>query len=133
LLSGSTVSHAQVAQGHLADSPIAEAAEYALARGLILADTKFEFGLLPTPSGKQLILIDELLTPDSSRYWSAAEYKSGQPQASFDKQYLRDWLIQEGLRNKEGVALPEQVVRGTKEKYEEARDRVMGLGRFAGH
>lgn len=75
-------------------------------------------------------MIDELLTPDSSRYWSAAEYKSGQPQASFDKQYLRDWLIKGGLRNKEGVSLPEEIVRGTKEKYEEARDRVMCLGKF---
>jgi tyrosyl-tRNA synthetase len=114
-----------------------EAAEYALARGLILADTKFEFGLLPTPTStdpnsKTLILIDELLTPDSSRYWSAADYEQGKPQASFDKQYLRDWLIKEGLRNKEGVKLPEDVVKGTKDKYEEARDRVMGRGGFRG-
>ena len=104
---------------------------------MILADTKFEFGLLPSPTAsnpnsKTLILIDELLTPDSSRYWSAAEYEQGKPQASFDKQYLRDWLIKEGLRNKEGVKLPEDVVKGTKEKYEEARDRVMGRGKFEG-
>ena len=73
-----------------------EGAAYALERGLILADTKFEFGLLPSPnapSGKQLVLIDELLTPDSSRYWAADAYEKGKPQASFDKQYLRDWLI----------------------------------------
>ncbi|CAK9783584.1 hypothetical protein CC85DRAFT_287776 [Cutaneotrichosporon oleaginosum] len=107
------------------------AAEYALARGLILADTKFEFGLLDTPNGKQLILIDEALTPDSSRYWSAAAYVEGKPQDSFDKQYLRDWLIQGGLKAKEGVALPDDVVAETKAKYEEARDRVMGLGQFA--
>lgn len=107
------------------------AAEYALARGLILADTKFEFGLLDTPNGKQLILIDEALTPDSSRYWSAAAYQEGKPQDSFDKQYLRDWLIKGGLKAKEGVALPEAVVAETKAKYEEARDRVMGLGKFA--
>lgn len=108
-----------------------EAAEYASARGLILADTKFEFGLLDTPNGKQLILIDEALTPDSSRYWSAAAYKEGQPQASFDKQYLRDWLTNGGLKAKEGVTLPEDVVAETKAKYEEARDRVMGNGKFA--
>ena len=105
-----------------------EAAAYALERGLILADTKLEFGLLPN---KQLILIDELLTPDSSRYWSAADYVAGKPQASFDKQYLRDWLISNNLRNAEGVKLPEDVVLKTREKYEEARDRVMGIGAFA--
>lgn len=108
-----------------------EAAAYALDRGLILADTKFEFGLLPTPNGPQLILIDEALTPDSSRYWAADAYVEGQPQASFDKQYLRDWLIESGLKAKEGVALPENVVAGTKAKYEEARDRVMGKNGFA--
>jgi len=105
-----------------------EAAAYALERGLILADTKLEFGLLPN---KQLILIDELLTPDSSRYWSAADYVAGRPQASFDKQYLRDWLISNDLKNAEGVKLPEDVVSKTREKYEEARDRVMGIGAFA--
>ncbi|KAK4687343.1 phosphoribosylaminoimidazole-succinocarboxamide synthase, partial [Tremellales sp. Uapishka_1] len=112
-----------------------EAAEYALERGLILADTKFEFGLLTTPSSPKptLILIDELLTPDSSRYWSAASYTKGQPQASFDKQYLRDWLISNGLKYEDGVALPEDVVRETKKKYEEAKDRVMGLGPFGVH
>ncbi|WVR07172.1 phosphoribosylaminoimidazolesuccinocarboxamide synthase [Kwoniella sp. DSM 27419] len=110
-----------------------EASEYALQRGLILADTKFEFGLLhdaSNPNKSTLILIDEVLTPDSSRYWSAADYKAGQPQASFDKQYLRDWLIKEGLKAKEDVTLPEHVVTETRAKYEEARDRVMGLGQF---
>jgi tyrosyl-tRNA synthetase len=106
-----------------------EAAAYALERGLILADTKLEFGLLPP--NNQLILIDELLTPDSSRYWSAADYVPGQSQASFDKQYLRDWLISNNLKNAEGVKLPEDVVLKTREKYEEARDRVMGVGAFA--
>lgn len=108
-----------------------EAAAYALQRGLILADTKFEFGLLPTPQGNKLILIDEALTPDSSRYWAADAYVEGQPQASFDKQYLRDWLIKQELKAVEGVALPEDVVAGTKAKYEEARDRVMGKNGFA--
>lgn len=106
-----------------------EAAAYALERGLILADTKLEFGLLPP--NNELILIDELLTPDSSRYWSAADYAQGRGQASFDKQYLRDWLISNNLRNVEGVKLPEDIVEKTREKYEEARDRVMGLGAFA--
>jgi tyrosyl-tRNA synthetase len=109
----------------------AEAAAYALERGLILADTKFEFGLLPGPNGgKQLILIDEALTPDSSRYWSAAGYIEGKPQPSFDKQYLRDWLISTGVRGKEDVTLPEDVVAETKRKYEEAKDRVMETGSF---
>lgn len=109
----------------------AEASELALQQGLILADTKFEFGLLPTPNGKQLILIDEVLTPDSSRYWSASDYAPGKPQASFDKQYLRDWLIREKLRNVQGVTLPTDVVNETRRKYEEAKDRVMGIGAFA--
>jgi len=111
-----------------------EAATYALERGLILADTKFEFGLLPSSSGtKQLILIDELLTPDSSRYWSAADYVPGQPQAPFDKQYLRDWLISTGQKNKHGVTLPADVILETRRKYEEAQARVMGTGEWGVH
>ncbi|WVQ82222.1 phosphoribosylaminoimidazolesuccinocarboxamide synthase [Cryptococcus sp. DSM 104549] len=112
-----------------------EAAEYAHERGLILADTKFEFGLLTTPNSPtpQLILIDEVLTPDSSRYWAAADYVPGKPQASFDKQYLRDWLIKNKLKAVEDVTLPEDVVVETRSKYEEARDRVMGLGEFGKH
>ena len=89
----------------------------------------------PSLSGgrPQLILIDELLTPDSSRYWSAADYIEGKTQPSFDKQYLRDWLISSNLRNKENVTLPDDVVAETRRKYEEARDRVMGLGQFGRH
>ena len=83
------------------------------------------------PPQNTLILIDELLTPDSSRYWSAADYVPGQPQASFDKQYLRDWLVSNNLKNASGVKLPDEVVVQTRAKYEEARDRVMGLGQFA--
>ncbi|KDR67654.1 hypothetical protein GALMADRAFT_216279 [Galerina marginata CBS 339.88] len=111
------------------------AADYARTRGLILADTKFEFGLVPSPSsssppGKQLILIDELLTPDSSRYWPLEGYKPGGAQPSFDKQYLRDWLVSAGFRKglesgpegKEGAGwvIDEDVVRGTGERYREA-------------
>ncbi|KAI0077736.1 phosphoribosylaminoimidazole-succinocarboxamide synthase [Panus rudis PR-1116 ss-1] len=113
-----------------------EASEYALTRGLILADTKFEFGLISTPSGDKLILIDELLTPDSSRYWPANEYKPGGTQPSFDKQYLRDWLVKSGFRKGlengpegkegEGWSMTEDVVEGTRKRYEEALELLTG-------
>jgi phosphoribosylaminoimidazole-succinocarboxamide synthase len=92
-------------------------------RGLILADTKFEFGLFDG----ELILIDELLTPDSSRYWPADSYQHGRPQPSFDKQYLRDYLESTGW-NKEPPPppLPEEVIRVTSEKYREAYSRLTG-------
>jgi len=94
-----------------------ECAEYALDRGIIIADTKFEFGLL----GGELILIDEVLTPDSSRFWPAGSYKPGGAQPSYDKQYVRDWLMDTGW-NKEPPApeLPDDVVQKTAEKYAEA-------------
>jgi phosphoribosylaminoimidazole-succinocarboxamide synthase len=98
------------------------AADYALERGIIIADTKFEFGLLD--SG-ELILIDEILTPDSSRFWPAESYEPGRAQASFDKQYVRDYL--EAIEwNKEPPApeLPEEVVEKTREKYWEAVRRL---------
>ena len=98
------------------------AADYALARGVIIADTKFEFGLL---DNGELILIDEILTPDSSRFWPAAEYEPGRPQASFDKQFVRDYL--EAIKwNKEPPApvLPGDVVEKTREKYWEAVKRL---------
>jgi len=100
-----------------------EAAAYAAQRGLIIADTKFEFGLCKD----ELILIDEVLTPDSSRFWPAAGYAPGRPQPSFDKQYVRDYL--EGLRwDKRPPAppLPPEVVRKTREKYGEAFQRLTG-------
>ena len=99
------------------------AREYALKRGIIIADTKFEFGLL---DGK-LILIDEVLTPDSSRFWPADQYKSGQSQPSFDKQFLRDYL--ETLAWKKtppAPALPPEVVAKTQAKYLEAYERLTG-------
>jgi phosphoribosylaminoimidazole-succinocarboxamide synthase len=98
-------------------------ADYALEKGIIIADTKFEFGLLD--SG-ELILIDEILTPDSSRFWPAESYEPGRPQASFDKQYVRDYL--ESLKwNKEPPApsLPPEVVQKTSEKYWEAVRRLV--------
>jgi phosphoribosylaminoimidazole-succinocarboxamide synthase len=99
----------------------ARASEHALQRGIILADTKFEFGLVEG----QLVLADEVLTPDSSRYWPADTYKPGGPQPSFDKQYVRDYL--ETLPwNKQppAPALPVEVIRKTTEKYEEAYSRI---------
>ena len=106
-----------------------EAADYALTRGLILADTKFEFGLVPSSDGsgqEELILVDEALTPDSSRYWPADAYKPGGGQPSFDKQYLRDWLVREGLKGKEGVRMSDEVAQKTSEKYKEAWEKLTG-------
>ncbi len=99
------------------------AAEHARSRGIIIADTKFEFGFI----GDELVLADEVLTPDSSRFWPADDYEPGRPQASFDKQYVRDWL--ETLDwNKQPPApeLPEPVAVRTYEKYREAYDRLTG-------
>ena len=99
------------------------AAAYASERGLILADTKFEFGFI----GDELVLADEVLTPDSSRYWPADSYAPGGPQPSFDKQYVRDYL--ETLKwNKRppAPALPPDVIAKTSEKYQEAYRRLTG-------
>ena len=97
------------------------AAAHAAARGLILADTKFEFGLLDGA----LLLIDEILTPDSSRYWPADGYAPGRPQPSFDKQYLRDYLERIGWdKEPPPPSLPAEVVRVTAAKYEEALRRL---------
>jgi phosphoribosylaminoimidazole-succinocarboxamide synthase len=93
------------------------AAAYAEPRGVILADTKFEFGLL----GNQLIWIDEALTPDSSRFWPAAQYKPGGPQPSFDKQFVRDYLERiQWSKTPPGPELPPEVVSATRAKYREA-------------
>jgi phosphoribosylaminoimidazole-succinocarboxamide synthase len=100
-----------------------KAAGHAAARGIIIADTKFEFG--HTPGG--LILADEVLTPDSSRFWPADRYESGRSQESFDKQFVRDYL--EKIRwNKQppAPALPADVVHETSEKYVEAYRRLTG-------
>ena len=105
------------------------AAERALERGLILADTKFEFGLLEG----EVLLIDEVLTPDSSRFWDLEQYKPGGPQPSFDKQYVRDYLERLGW-NKQPPAppLPVEVVAGTSARYLEALRRLNVLS-AAGH
>ena len=99
------------------------AREYARARGVIIADTKFEFGL----DNNKLIIIDELLTPDSSRFWDAEQYKVGQSQPSYDKQPVRDWLVQSGW-NKEPPApmLPPEVIEATTKRYQEAYYRLTG-------
>lgn len=99
------------------------ASEYCAERGLILADTKFEFGI----DDEGLVWIDEALTPDSSRYWDAARYQPGGPQPSFDKQFVRDYLesIQWDKRPP-GPELPEDIVRQTRDKYLEAFQRITG-------
>ncbi|MDP2931403.1 MAG: phosphoribosylaminoimidazolesuccinocarboxamide synthase [Chloroflexota bacterium] len=99
------------------------ARKYALARGIIIADTKMEFGL----DDNRLILIDELLTPDSSRFWDIKSYKAGQSQPSYDKQPVRDWLVEAGW-NKEPPApeLPPEVVKTTSRRYREAYERLTG-------
>ena len=101
-----------------------EAAQYALTRGIIIADTKFEFGL--DDSG-QLYLIDEVLTPDSSRFWPADQYKVGKNPPSYDKQYVRDWLESTGWdKTPPGPELPADVAEKTSEKYREAFLKLTG-------
>jgi phosphoribosylaminoimidazole-succinocarboxamide synthase len=96
---------------------------YALARGIIIADTKFEFGL---DDGK-LVVIDEMLTPDSSRIWDVALYKVGQSQPSFDKQPVRDWLTRSGWDKKPPAPmLPPEVIEATTKRYERAYERLTG-------
>lgn len=100
------------------------AKDYAKGKGIILADTKFEFGL---DSDNNLVLVDEVLTPDSSLFWSLAEYKVGKLQDSFDKQYLRDWLTSTGVAGQDGVEMTQEVLENTKEKYVEAYEKITGV------
>ncbi len=98
-------------------------AEFALSKGILIADTKFEWGLV----NDELILIDEVLTPDSSRFWPADQYAPGRSPPSFDKQFVRDWL--EGAswdKNSRPPALPDEVVSRTRQKYIEAYERLTG-------
>jgi len=93
--------------------------------GILLADTKFEFGIDETTG--DIVLIDEALTPDSSRFWDGATYEPGRPQASFDKQFVRDWLeTQPWDKTAPGPALPDDVVAGTRQRYVEAFERITG-------
>ena len=103
------------------------ASEFASRRGLILADTKFEFGLI----GDDLILIDEALTPDSSRYWDPATYQVGTSPESYDKQFVRDWLTRAGWdKESDPPALPPEVVAQTRERYLTAYQRLVGKPLF---
>jgi phosphoribosylaminoimidazole-succinocarboxamide synthase len=101
------------------------AAEHAASRGVILADTKFEFG---RDAGGVLRVGDEVLTPDSSRFWPADGYEVGRPQPSFDKQYVRDWASGTGWdKQPPAPAIPDDVVAGTRAKYVEAYEKITGL------
>lgn len=116
----------------------ARGARIAERSGLLVADTKLEMGILPrdpaddTPDDDasragRLILIDEVLTPDSSRFWDAATWQPGHPQASFDKQYVREWLIASGWdRTPPGPELPDDIVAGTRSRYVDAFERITG-------
>jgi phosphoribosylaminoimidazole-succinocarboxamide synthase len=100
------------------------AADHARERGIILADTKFEFG---RDSQGRIVLGDEVLTPDSSRFWPADVYEPGRPQPSFDKQYVRDWASASGWdKAPPAPELPDEVVQGTRARYEEAYERITG-------
>jgi phosphoribosylaminoimidazole-succinocarboxamide synthase len=100
------------------------AGEHARERGVILADTKFEFGL---DDEGELVVGDEVLTPDSSRYWPADDYEPGRPQPSFDKQYVRDWAAGSGWdKTPPAPALPDDVVEGTRSRYVDAYERITG-------
>jgi phosphoribosylaminoimidazole-succinocarboxamide synthase len=112
-------------------------AAHAERAGILLADTKFELGVLPAPDGEdpddpagraeRMLLVDEVLTPDSSRFWEAADWRPGGPQPSFDKQYVRDWLLASGWdRMPPGPELPADVVAGTRERYLAAFGRLTG-------
>lgn len=137
-----------------AKSVYARAAEHAASRGLILADTKFEFGLVPRahlPAGplvdrqpgfvnpktgeeEVLILVDEVLTPDSSRFWDAATYAVGRSQTSFDKQFVRDWLLANKLIGPDKqpaggkpILLPDSIIEATRERYAQAFEKITGI------
>jgi phosphoribosylaminoimidazole-succinocarboxamide synthase len=100
------------------------AADHAREHGILLADTKFEFGRRPDGT---IVLGDEVLTPDSSRFWPAGGYKPGRPQPSFDKQYVRDWASQTGWdKTPPAPPLPSKVVDGTRARYVEAYERIAG-------
>lgn len=100
-----------------------QAKEYAKTKGIIIADTKFEFGL---DENNDIVLVDEVLTPDSSRFWNASTYEVGKSQDSYDKQFLRDWLTSNGLNGKEGVKMTDEIVEKTREKYIEAYEQLTG-------
>ena len=97
-----------------------KAHDYAATKGIIIADTKFEFGY--DKSNDEIVLVDEVLTPDSSRFWQSSKYEVGRDQDSYDKQFLRNWLTESGLAGKNGTEMPEDIVKNTFDKYKEAYD-----------
>lgn len=100
-----------------------KARDFAKERGIIIADTKFEFGL---DADDNLVLVDEVLTPDSSRFWNAKTYKIGESQDSYDKQFLRDWLTSNDLAYKDGVSMTDDIVVKSRAKYIEAYEALTG-------
>jgi phosphoribosylaminoimidazole-succinocarboxamide synthase len=106
-----------------------QAADHALRRGIIIADTKFEFGV---DAHDNLVLADEIFTPDSSRYWPAADYRAGVVQASYDKQFVRNWLTGtdsgwDRSGSEPPPPLPEDIIDATRARYIEAYERISGL------
>lgn len=97
--------------------------EYAISKGVIIADTKFEFGL---NENGELIIGDEMLTPDSSRFWPLSDYEVGHSQKSFDKQYVRDWIKSTGYDPESGIPIPDEVIQVTTQKYKEAYKLLTG-------
>jgi phosphoribosylaminoimidazole-succinocarboxamide synthase len=99
-------------------------ADYARKKGIIIADTKFEFGMFDD----KIILVDEVLTPDSSRFWPANQYEPGKSQPSFDKQYVRDYLTSTGWdKNSTPPHLPDEVVSETQKKYQDAYEKITDM------
>ena len=98
-------------------------ADYAKSKGIIIADTKFEFGL---DDDGNLVLADEVLTPDSSRFWPENDYEVGRPQKSFDKQYMRDWLKETNWNSEHPTPIPDSVINTTREKYIQAYEKLTG-------
>ncbi|ODV93150.1 hypothetical protein PACTADRAFT_72243 [Pachysolen tannophilus NRRL Y-2460] len=109
--------------GKLAIELYTKARDYATTKGIIIADTKFEFGL---DENNEIVLVDEALTPDSSRFWKSSTYAVGRSQDSYDKQFLRDWLTSNNLKGKEGVSMPAEIAKKTREKYVEAYEALTG-------
>jgi len=99
-----------------------QARDIAELKGIIIADTKFEFGV---NENDEVVLADEVLTPDSSRFWQSSKYEAGKPQESYDKQYLRNWLTKNKLAQVEDVEMPSDVVEETKNKYIEAWQQLI--------
>lgn len=108
----------------LAKAIYSAAAKYAEERGIIIADTKFEFGV--DDATGEVVLVDEVLTPDSSRFWPLDRYEEGRDQDSFDKQILRNWLTESGLKGKHGISINEAIAKKTEDRYRDAFRMITG-------